>query len=759
MLDDSELLAHHSVCVGRFNVIPCDFHHFIHAGQRVPYRLLDADSKAVLQHSSILTEFSSTFQQRPRIGSNAAGSVRALNLAESSGGAGEVISLQTQSKRGHTAKLHTMTELRFQSVNSSMPSVSYIPVMSPTSRKVSSRSPSGFGIPHFSLLPSPRVPSSGGSLSTMSSVSNQNSKRSVSPTPAPSNGNSGTSIPKFRSLRNMLPFGPKQSSTSTAPPPSSNKYGSPPVSFAFNTPGELRHRRSSSSIPGPTTHSANTARNGYSTLGPRTSLSLSVDKTLPPPPSIGRSRSEDLGSSPIISIAPPSASTNELNIFSNSNQHNVHFSSGLPLPDDPFKKPSPTVVLVTNTLQDSSQDLDQIRSAGDLSTIIESELSSMSMSKHLPPLDTSEEGLNPHAEASETDDTDGDGGPLMLAQLAKQVHKNTASTLRAQDMSITSSPVGEADDKTVSGNLSESWEAGLAEFRRTMGHGTTTSSSSSISPIPFLSPSQELLVPALARPKTQLNGKGEDVASDLEHEYEQVSFDLSSLDPDLAALLSPNNLPSQRVEDANAAIAAAVDSVTPPSPMHSSASLSSSPEPAGTGARVSFDRNADTDDIWLSAANHTRSSGESRRRALGLQSSPVRKSRPSSLALSTSSHSTADPVRRTSIETTPMGPSTAGVRRPAVSPTARRDLLFRSPGASTEDLPYDTVRRPMLARSNSALAGPSTLNTTSDGTKRRVPASRLYGTPARPSTATGVPPKGRVVSDSNRPLRVAQGLR
>ncbi|KAI5118786.1 hypothetical protein M0805_005016 [Coniferiporia weirii] len=671
-----------------------------------------------------------------------------------------------------------MAELRFQSVNSSMPSVSYIPVMAPTPRKASSssRSPSAFGIPHFSLLPSPRIVSTGGSPSSTSSVpsqaysQSQNSTRPVSPSPAPAPnaGSSGTGIPKFRSLRNMLPFGPKQtpiapSASASSSSSSSGKSSKPPVAFNMSSaPGALRHRRSSSSIPAPLAHTAAVAKNGFMTLGPRASLSLG-EKSLPLPPPISRSRSEDLGSSPVICIASPAASTSQLNLSQNQRgdqregKRDARFNAALPLSDDLFKKTSPTV-LVTNAFQDSSQDLSQIRSGGDLSTIIESELSSMSMSKHLPPLDTSEEGLNQRAQASESEeaDADGDSGgePLVLAQLTRQVHKSTASILRAQDLDTTSSsPVGE---RSASANLSASWEAGLAEFRRTMGMrvhdtehsvGTTnTGSPYSVSPVSFPSVSREHLSTP-ARSTQQLAVKDVDATNDPEFEQEQVSFDLSSLDPDLAALLSPHSIPPHRPDDTAAAIAAAVNSVTPPPPVHSSASPS--PEPVDHRPRESLDTNAETDDIWLAAAGPRRTSAESRRRILGLQSSPIRKSRPASLALSTSSHSTADAARRGSIDTTPVG---AVVRRPAISPMARRELNFKSPGASSEDLLADTARRPpLLARSYSALAGPSTLNATAGDGKRRGPTTRLYAAPARPSTA-GSAPKQRVVSDGNRPF-------
>ena len=128
-----------------------------------------------------------------------------------------------------------MVEPRTQASPNS--SVSFIPVMaSPMPRKASGRNalPSSFG---FSLLPTPRMASRQSSASTSSGppspVINQRSVSiGSSPSPQPS---ANTGIPKFRSLRNMLPFGPK---TPNAP---SNATSSPAK------PVTLTHRRSSSS--------------------------------------------------------------------------------------------------------------------------------------------------------------------------------------------------------------------------------------------------------------------------------------------------------------------------------------------------------------------------------------------------------------------------------------------------------------------------------------------------------------------------------
>lgn len=280
-----------------------------------------------------------------------------------------------------------------------------------------------------------------------------------------------------------------------------------------------------------------------------------------------------------------------------------------------------------------------IARSGDLSTIIESELSSMSISKHIPPLDNSESSSPHQSSREESTDSDGD---LILAGLAKKVHKQSTSVMKPEntDVSTTSSKA----DK--SRNLSASWEAGLADFRRSMGHHlhdvgeNSTRSSASTTPSTAQSPFQS----SPEDPSSRSSPQPSPAVGD-----RQISFDLSSLDPDLAALLSPHNIPSRRNDDEDAAIAAAVDAVTPPPPMSLSPSPSPEPEAELGPGRTS----SDTEDFGP-VANSKRTSGESRRKghitSLGLQSSPPsRRSRPPSLAMSNSSQSATDP-RRSSLD-------------------------------------------------------------------------------------------------------------
>lgn len=226
-----------------------------------------------------------------------------------------------------------MDELGFRGTNNGTPSVSYTPTApSPTLRKASS-SRTNLALPQFSILSSQRTPQTGTS-SPSSSRPSRDGKRPVSPISTHSGGSTG--IPKFRTLRSMLPFGPKQTNSSssalTSPAASSRKTSNPPPSSSTIKASDLKHRRSSSSIPTPP-QNATVTRHGFMTIGPRASLSIPKEKSLPPTPMMSRSRSEDLGEmqAPVISIAPPSANSSKLTL--------TH--RGLPLPEDPFKKSSP----------------------------------------------------------------------------------------------------------------------------------------------------------------------------------------------------------------------------------------------------------------------------------------------------------------------------------------------------------------------------------------------------------------------------------
>ena len=170
-------------------------------------------------------------------------------------------------------------------------SVSYIPVMAtPVPRKASSRN--ALGLPQFSLLPTPRSTSQGSPIQASPSSTSSSIKPSASPSPAP--GSSG--IPKFRTFRNILPFGPKQTNIGNGPPP---------VSYLPTSTSGVRHRRSLSSMTTPSSHESPKA--GFLTFGPRSSFSM--NRRSPAPPSPNRSRSEDHSQSPVISIQAPIATS------------------------------------------------------------------------------------------------------------------------------------------------------------------------------------------------------------------------------------------------------------------------------------------------------------------------------------------------------------------------------------------------------------------------------------------------------------------
>lgn len=142
-------------------------------------------------------------------------------------------------------------------------STSYIPVMaSPAPRLHQSRStlPSSLSLPQLSLLPTSRhmgrYPSGSPLQASPSSISSASSggigESPVyihSPTAIPASG-----IPKFRSLRNMLSFGPKPSAPSNAATPASQP------------------RRSTSSSPSPNTRPV--AKNNFLSFGSRSSTTI-----------------------------------------------------------------------------------------------------------------------------------------------------------------------------------------------------------------------------------------------------------------------------------------------------------------------------------------------------------------------------------------------------------------------------------------------------------------------------------------------------
>ncbi|KAL5496107.1 hypothetical protein ACEPAH_3024 [Sanghuangporus vaninii] len=611
-----------------------------------------------------------------------------------------------------------MDEFGFRSTSGDSLSVSYTPsASSPASRRTTaSRSNVSLYLSHPSRLPSLGGPSIGHSPAPVSSRAN--GKGPVMH--IASSGSGSTGIGRLRSLRNMLPFGPKQPNNNSNAAPSSTPLSRKPTNPSVpSTPAQtvdLKHRRSSSSIPTPS-GMGGVAKHGFLSVGRRTSFSLQKEKTLPALPSLPRSHSEDLGShgAPVMTISP--SSTNPSNVDG--------ARGGLPLPDDPFRKPSPSAAATTFFQRGSSrEEFGTVRSRGDLSTIIESELSNLSILKHSPP-------LNPYQEDCLQAQEDNESDKQMLAQLAEQDDKNNnLSIMYGQDTDVTA----------ATADLSASWEAGIKELRHSLHSrmpgdrysedGRTSPSTFSVSPVSDPMSAQEqtphISAPVTSKSEVQLN------SPEVEQEGE-VSFELSKVDPDLAALLNPAKR-SSRIEDV---IVAAADSIEPPPPMNSSPSASPSPEPDDLGTRLS----ADLEGKWDAETSSRRASTNSHRRSVGMQSSPVRRSRPSSLVLSSDSLPVAHRTKKTSIESTPMN---GNVRQFRLSPTPRPGST--SPQTSYEDL-TETIRRPaVLGTSHSVLSkrGP-------DLGKRRAHTARLYETPSRPSTAGGTH-IGRVSSEGGRPF-------
>ncbi|KAL5479109.1 hypothetical protein ACEPAI_2397 [Sanghuangporus weigelae] len=602
-----------------------------------------------------------------------------------------------------------MDEFGFRSTSGDSLSVSYTPsASSPASRKTSaSRSNVSLYLSQPSRLPSLGGSSIGHSPAPVSSRAN--GKGPVTPTTSSGLGSVG--IGRLRSLRNMLPFGPKQpNDNSNAAPsstPLSRKPTNPPVSSTPAQAVDLKHRRSSSSIP-TSSGAGGASKHGFLSVGRRTSFSLQKEKTLPALPSLSRSHSEDLGphGAPIMTISYSTTSPSKVD----------DARGGLSLPDDPFRKPSPSAAATTFFQRGSSrEEFGTARSRGDLSTIIESELSNLSIWKHSPP-------LNPYQEDCVQAQEDNESDKQMLAQLAEQDGKNNnLSIMHGQDTDVTA----------ATADLSTSWEAGVKELRQSLHlrvpgdryseDGRISPSSFSVSPVSDPPSAQEptppTSVPVTSKSEVQLD------SPEAEQEGE-VSFELSKVDPDLAALLDHAKR-SSRIEDV---IVAAADLIEPPPPMNSSPSASSSPEPDDHGIRLS----ADLEDKWDAETSSRRASTNSRRRSVGMQSSPVRRSRPSSLVLSSDSLPIAHRPRKTSIERTPMN---SNARQFRLSPTPRSGST--SPRTSYEDL-TETIRRPGV------------LGTSHSG-KRRAHAARLYEMPSRPSTA-GSTHMGRISSEGGRPF-------
>ena len=113
------------------------------------------------------------------------------------------------------------------------PGHSFIPIVSPRASRTSISS--GLPVPHVSLGPQPRRTSE----STLRASPVSASAVLGSPTPQ-------SSIPSFRSLRNLLPFGPNKNANPTTPSPST-----PKPSFVGSLRRSITHERkpSASFIP------------------------------------------------------------------------------------------------------------------------------------------------------------------------------------------------------------------------------------------------------------------------------------------------------------------------------------------------------------------------------------------------------------------------------------------------------------------------------------------------------------------------------
>ena len=195
--------------------------------------------------------------------------------------------------------------------------------------------------PTSPTLPHPRAATIAfgrGSSGPASPASSSSTSLAQQPPSAPNGkplSNGGSNIPKFRSLRNMLPFGPKSNSSpsdsSGAPLSKSTSKASPSSISSSPSPANLVHRRSASSIPSQATESLQEQKqhamnkSGFLGFTSRNSFSIGGERRVSGPAphsyasasmsSINRRRSEDPGlgyrpippipSHPVISIDCP----------------------------------------------------------------------------------------------------------------------------------------------------------------------------------------------------------------------------------------------------------------------------------------------------------------------------------------------------------------------------------------------------------------------------------------------------------------------
>lgn len=398
---------------------------------------------------------------------------------------------------------------------------------------------------------------------------------------------------------------------------------------------------------------------------------------------------------------------------------------------------------------------------------MESELSSMSITRHIPPLSEEElsEGNSPvvandsetHSDEDNDDEDEDEDGTLVLANLARDVHTRSVNMMKSEalDLSFPSvledtipppvpgkdyprlgtfrkqSATSSNSDGVLHGGIDFTVDHDRSPSNPLLTPSTATSASSPPFTAPLASPEVVSSVSRPVRVKSEPVDEGARLRTLLKAETSSKvddSFDLSSLDADLANLLSPNKYTQQN--SALRQMVAAADAITPPllsTPSNSDSNTSNNEQESSSEGKSSSSRRKKGKRISASSQDRERKSSDRPRSittVVGQQSSPKRPShsRPSSLTISTSSVTTSD-LRRGSLDI------------PAVR-SSRRATVFSREGGDVSPSAEDTGRYP-LERSYSALGvtSPNTSFASTESLTRRRAVPKLY-TPSRQRTTS-----------------------
>ncbi|TDL14778.1 hypothetical protein BD410DRAFT_902903 [Rickenella mellea] len=268
---------------------------------------------------------------------------------------------------------------------------------------------------------------------------------------------------------------------------------------------------------------------------------------------------------------------------------------------------------------------------GDLSTILEADTSGMSLSKHLPPLESDEENSGSDAGAG-GHERDGSGEEVVDLTSPRTINGFPANTNSAPDG---------IDGKTKARGRRHGIIGGTnLDGVNIDGLRLAPSPSPSPSPSPGGLGTPIALHPPLQPGSARESSNRDGDANPNDPPAVSFSFDLGSLDPDLAALLSPHNVPPITTTSTD------IPSPPPPPPL---TSPSPSPSPSASSPDEPYTLDTDGSDqgqrptahayAYASLEGGGRGGGQGQ---VSAQSSPPRRtsrSRPSSLAMSSSSHS------------------------------------------------------------------------------------------------------------------------